>query len=133
MSAEAERDHGTVLELVAKRGRALVSARALIIELERGAELEVAAAAGEVPPGIVGSRIPFGGCVKVAIPALAARAIGNGLKVEMHSFGVLGMRERAELLLGTLEIQSAPGGPTVVRASLPASCCERLAPMPKAG
>ena len=53
----------TVLELVAKRGRALVSARALIIELDRGNELEVAAAAGEVPPGIVGQRIPFAGSV----------------------------------------------------------------------
>jgi len=58
-----ETDLATVLELVAKRGRALVSARALIIELERGTELKVAAAAGEVPPGIVGRRIPFGGSV----------------------------------------------------------------------
>src|SRR6185436_12410682 len=51
-----ETDLGTVLELVAKRGRALVSARALVIELDRGGELEVAAAAGEFPPGIVGQR-----------------------------------------------------------------------------
>jgi signal transduction histidine kinase len=35
-------------------------------------------------------------------------------------FGLLGMRERAELLDGTLEIQSAPGQGTTVRAALPA-------------
>ena len=38
-----------ILELVAKRGRALVSARALVIELLVGDELELAAGAGELP------------------------------------------------------------------------------------
>ncbi len=52
-----ETDPEVVLELVAKRGRALVSARTLLIELERGAELEVAAGAGELPPGLVGQRV----------------------------------------------------------------------------
>ena len=33
--------------------------------------------------------------------------------------GVVGMRERLRLLGGRLEIDSAPGGPTVVRAVLP--------------
>lgn len=33
--------------------------------------------------------------------------------------GLLGMRERAEMLGGRTEIRSAPGGPTVVSASLP--------------
>lgn len=33
--------------------------------------------------------------------------------------GLAGMRERLGLLGGTLEIESAPGGPTVVRANLP--------------
>ena len=33
--------------------------------------------------------------------------------------GVVGMRERLRLLGGTLELESAPGGPTVVRACLP--------------
>src|ERR1039457_1822226 len=39
-------DLQVILELVAKRGRALVSARALLIELVDGSELVVAAAAG---------------------------------------------------------------------------------------
>lgn len=46
-----------VLELVAKRGRALVSARALIIEREHDGRTLVAAAAGEVPAGLVGREI----------------------------------------------------------------------------
>ena len=46
-----------VLELVAKRGRALVSARTLLIELEQGESLVVAAAAGEIPDGVLGERV----------------------------------------------------------------------------
>jgi len=40
-----ETDAGVVLELVAKRGRALVSARVLLIELSQGDELLIAAGA----------------------------------------------------------------------------------------
>jgi|SRR5450755_908607 len=36
-----------------------------------------------------------------------------------EGFGMLGMRERAELLDGKLEIESSPGRGTVVRATLP--------------
>ena len=50
-------DLNTILELVAKRGRALVSARALVIELVRGDELELAAGAGELPAGLLGRRV----------------------------------------------------------------------------
>jgi two-component system, cell cycle sensor histidine kinase and response regulator CckA len=50
-----------VLGLVAKRGRALVSARVLLIELHQGEEVLLAAGAGEVPAGLVGKRIPFAG------------------------------------------------------------------------
>jgi signal transduction histidine kinase len=54
-----ETDPEVVLQLVAKRARALVSARTLLIELIRGEELEVAAGAGELPQGIVGKRVPL--------------------------------------------------------------------------
>lgn len=53
----AQTDLEVILDLVAKRGRALVEARALVIELAEGDDLEVAAAAGEVPPGVVGLRV----------------------------------------------------------------------------
>ena len=36
-----------------------------------------------------------------------------------NGFGLLGMRERAELLHGTLEINSTPGHGTTIRATLP--------------
>ncbi len=58
-----ETDWRAILELVAKRGRALVSARALAIELPADGELEVAAAAGELPPSLVGQRMPLKGSV----------------------------------------------------------------------
>ena len=64
-------DLASTLELVAKRGRALVSARALVIELLRGDELELAAGAGEVPPDLVGQRVPLENTVASA--ALRAR------------------------------------------------------------
>ena len=44
-----ETDLDSILSLVAKRGRALVSARVLVIELLRGDELEMAAGAGDGP------------------------------------------------------------------------------------
>jgi len=51
-----ETDPEVVLQLVAKRGRALVSARTLLIELIQGNELVIVASAGEVPEDLVGRR-----------------------------------------------------------------------------
>jgi signal transduction histidine kinase len=64
-------DLGAILALVAKRGRALVSARVLLIELQRGDELEFAAGAGELPPDLLGRRVDLQGTVASA--ALRAR------------------------------------------------------------
>ncbi len=50
-------DVEAILELIAKRGRALVSARLLVIELLDESELVVAAAAGDRPEGLVGERL----------------------------------------------------------------------------
>ncbi|HEY1689528.1 MAG TPA: GAF domain-containing protein [Solirubrobacteraceae bacterium] len=52
-----ETDLDVILELIAKRGRALVSARVLLIELREREQLVVAAGAGELPQGLIGSRI----------------------------------------------------------------------------
>jgi two-component system, NarL family, sensor histidine kinase DevS len=46
-----ETDLGAILDLVAKRGRVLASARAVVIELKEGSDLVAAATAGEVPEG----------------------------------------------------------------------------------
>ncbi|HVW46366.1 MAG TPA: GAF domain-containing sensor histidine kinase [Solirubrobacterales bacterium] len=59
----AQTDLGTILDLVAKRGRALVAATSLVIELTTGEELEVAAVAGEASGELVGARLPVAGTV----------------------------------------------------------------------
>jgi signal transduction histidine kinase len=50
-----------ILELITKRGRALVGARGILIALPDGDDLAVAATAGETPPGLDGARIPVTG------------------------------------------------------------------------
>ncbi len=59
LGAETRLDR--VLELIVKRGRALVDARALVILLVDGEGLVVAAQAGELPPGLSGLRLPTEG------------------------------------------------------------------------
>jgi signal transduction histidine kinase len=54
-----ETDLERILELIAKRGRALVSARAVVILLEEEGELSVVATAGEADDAVVGQRIPL--------------------------------------------------------------------------
>jgi signal transduction histidine kinase len=83
-----ETDLDRVLELIVKRGRALVDARSLLVLLEEAGELCVAAAAGETGADIVGARLPLGGTVAAAvmasgdaerIPRLSDR-VGHGLE-----------------------------------------------------
>lgn len=52
-----ETDLGRVLELIVKRGRALVDARALIIALSDNSDCVVAATAGEMRAGVRGTRL----------------------------------------------------------------------------
>jgi signal transduction histidine kinase len=53
-----ETDLDRILELIAKRGRALVNARTVAIILEDRGELSVLTVAGEADEGVVGRRIP---------------------------------------------------------------------------
>lgn len=66
-----EVDLGRVLELIVKRGRALVDARALLVLLTDGADLVVAAHAGQVECGALGTRIPRDGTA-------AGEVLGSG-------------------------------------------------------
>jgi signal transduction histidine kinase len=63
---------------------------------------------------------------------LAVRASRGTIRIEVHDdgvgfepslaregFGLVGMRERAALLGGTLDVQSTRGAGTVVRAEIP--------------
>jgi signal transduction histidine kinase len=83
-----------ILELVAKRGRALVSARALLIELVAGDELVFAEGAGELPPDVVGRRMPAEGTVaSAALRSRETQWLRDELtrsRFEQHGFGQLG-------------------------------------------
>jgi signal transduction histidine kinase len=57
----AETDLDRVLELIVKRGRALVDARTMFISLPRDDELEIAAAAGDRGAALPGTRVPVSG------------------------------------------------------------------------
>jgi signal transduction histidine kinase len=56
-----ETDLQRILELIAKRGRALVEARAMVIELAEGPDLVIKAVAGAVDPSMLGERIAMDG------------------------------------------------------------------------
>lgn len=90
-----ETDLPAILELVAKRGRALVSARALVIELVRGDQLELAAGAGELPAGLIGTRVSLENTVaSAALRSGAPQRLSNRLnraRFEQHGLGNLGL------------------------------------------
>ena len=101
-----ETDLSLILELVAKRGRALVSARILLVELLRGDELEVAVGAGEFPAELIGERIPLG--ETVASAALRTRRTQhlddelNRSRFEQHGAGRLGVTATGGLVVPLL-------------------------------
>jgi signal transduction histidine kinase len=92
-----------ILELVAKRGRALVDARALLIELKRGDQLLVAAGAGELPAGVVGRRLPVQ--ESLASHAMRLRATErledqfSRARFEEHGAGRLGLQARSGIVV----------------------------------
>ena len=95
-SLRGQTDPSAVLELVAKRGRALVSARALVIELERDGELVVAAGAGTVPSGLVGQRISLQDTVantalRTGQPQRLADPV-TSTRFEQHDVGRFGLQ-----------------------------------------
>jgi signal transduction histidine kinase len=55
----SETDLDRVLELIVKRGRALVDARSVVLLLAESDQLQVAAAAGQVASSTVGTRVPL--------------------------------------------------------------------------
>lgn len=80
-----------VLELIVKRGRALVETRALVIMLAEGDELVVAATAGEIETNLAGARMPIEG----TLPGQVLRAgraerlpSTHGLGAELSDLGI---------------------------------------------
>lgn len=98
-----ETDLDAVLELVAKRGRALVSARALVIELVEGDVLVVAAAAGETPTGIIGQRLSVAETVaSVALRTRRPQRLDDELsraRFDQHGLGRLGLHAQGGLVV----------------------------------
>jgi signal transduction histidine kinase len=96
-------DVDVILELVAKRGRALVSAQAVLIETVDGAELVVAAAAGHRPAGVLGARIALADTVASA--AMRTRTTHrlevelNRARFDQHGLGQLGVSADAGLVV----------------------------------
>jgi nitrate/nitrite-specific signal transduction histidine kinase len=89
----AETDLEAILDLVAKRGRALVAARAVVVELREDSEMVVAATAGEIPRSLIGRRVgavpDLGVQARLVIPlSLRGRscgalvALGHGFSIE---------------------------------------------------
>src|SRR5436190_2826192 len=62
-----ETDIDRVLELIVKRARALVHARALMIMLAEGDDLVVAATAGDIDESVRGRRVPSAGTVAAEV------------------------------------------------------------------
>lgn len=98
-----ETDLHAILELVAERGRALVSARILIIELLSGDGLELAAGAGTLPAGLIGRRVALADTV-----ASAALRTGqtqrltdpvNRARFQEHGIGHLGLSAENGLIV----------------------------------
>jgi signal transduction histidine kinase len=105
-SLGGETDLGTILELVAKRGRALVSARVLLIELRERDTLVVAAGAGELPDGLVGQRLALADTVASA--AMRTRTTQlladelNRARFEQHGAGRLGLEAAGGIVVPLL-------------------------------
>jgi signal transduction histidine kinase len=95
-----------VLELIAKRSRALVEASGVAIVLSRGEDFVVAATAGEAPRELIGARLP-------AKDSFAARVLAGGKPERVSDLS------KARFVLGELglEATSALFAPLVFRGA----------------
>ncbi|MGX6449301.1 GAF domain-containing protein, partial [Patulibacter sp. S7RM1-6] len=86
----AETQLGRVLELIVKRGRALVEARTMVISLPEGDDLVVAAAAGESDGAAPGNRLPTADSTQGAVlrDGRPRRITAEGLERDPSTFGV---------------------------------------------
>jgi signal transduction histidine kinase len=95
-----------VLELVAKRGRALVAAKTLMIEREIDGNMVVAAAAGSLPAQIVGKALDANGSLaSVALDERRTLRIEDSLnraRFAEHGAGRLGLDAEAGLVVPML-------------------------------
>ena len=96
-------DLDAILALVAKRGRALVSARSLVIELLDRDELVIAALAGELPRDLINRRLGLADSVaSTALNTLATQRLEdelNRLRFTQGGLGSAGVQASAGLVV----------------------------------
>lgn len=99
----AETDLDLILELVAKRGRALIDARILAIELVQRGRLVVSAGAGELPPGLLGRQVPLDdSAASAALRTRRAQRLQEPLtraRFDEHGLGTLGVDAAGGLIV----------------------------------
>jgi hypothetical protein len=91
-------DLTAVLDLVAKRGRALAAARAVAIEIQEAGRMVVAATAGELPEGLEAARESDGDAVLTVPLVLYGRAYGALVAVDRRGGGLRFSVEEEEML-----------------------------------
>ena len=94
-----ETDLGRVLDTVAKRARALVSARAVSILLQRGERLEIVAMAGEVERAAVGRRLLLSSALEQVVKGGAAERVDDVEAWFGGDAADLGLRATSALLV----------------------------------
>jgi signal transduction histidine kinase len=109
-----ETDLERILQLIAKRGRALVGARVLAIELVHGDRVRIAAVAGEIDQAVAGTELPIEGSVAgVTLRSGRPQRLSdevNRTRFEQTGLGSrLGIQARAGLLVPLAFRQEAPG------------------------
>jgi two-component system, NarL family, sensor histidine kinase DevS len=109
-----ETDLERILQLIAKRGRALVGARVLAIELIQGDRMRIAAAAGEIDQNVVGEEFDARGSVaELALQSrLAQRLSGGDNRARFERVGLgsrVGGQVQAGLLVPLTFRTEAPG------------------------
>jgi signal transduction histidine kinase len=107
-----ETDLARVLELIAKRGRAVVEARVLFIALLEGDALRVAAGAGEVPDGYRDARIALADTVSGEVVRTGRPRRLNDLnrdRFERSTLGRLGLTPGCGLFVPLLHRQQTIG------------------------
>ena len=95
-----ETDLERVLELIVKRGRAMSDARSLLVLLQEGDVLRVAAAAGEVGSAPVGAEIPAEGSLAGTVLTTGAGEVVSDLERRMgHGLGGIAAGARSVVVV----------------------------------
>ena len=119
IGGETELDR--VLELIAKRSRALVEAAGVAILLSDGNDFVIAATAGEIPRSITGSRVSSGGSVAGRVVSSGrAERVSDVTSSLRFALGDLGVEATSAIFvplqfrgsnLGVIEAFDRSGGP----------------------